>query len=244
MEHGFKDDIDKADDDKVNLGEAVITACHGGTGDDADAEEMGAVKQESEDDEEMGAEESAEKCDDENPEEEAVASEEEAADAGENPEEEEEEVVEEEEGGQTEDIPLTHAHLYNGIAYDDEVLPTTEPELLELYKHHDSACRRVRFHMREMGFANTSLNHKDAVRGGVTEKAQELVRLVHTGALDDVLDYCFRMEGVLFADAAEQRLGGFENRQRKHRGKGGKGGKGHGAQAALGGGRLELEPQQ
>ena len=204
----------EAADDEADEGAA--TAAEGEEEEDADelAEESPGEE----------ADEDAVPDEDEVADEDAVPDEDEVADEDAVPEEEEEEVADEE-GDPTNardaHIPYGSEHLYDGVTYENEVLPTTETELVAMYKMHDSACRRVRFHMREMGFAKDALNMKDAVRGGVTEKAQELVRLVHVGTLNDVLEFCYSREGTLFADAAEQRLGSFEARQKRHaKGKG------------------------
>lgn len=205
----------EAADDEAD--EGAVTAAEGEEEEDADelAEESPGEE----------ADEDAVPDEDEVADEDAVPDEDEVADEDAVPEEEVEEVADDDEGDPTNardaHIPDGSEHLYDGVTYENEVLPTTETELVAMYKMHDSACRRVRFHMREMGFAKDALNMKDAVRGGVTEKAQELVRLVHVGTLNDVLEFCYSREGTLFADAAEQRLGSFEARQKRHaKGKG------------------------
>ena len=37
---------------------------------------------------------------------------------------------------------------------------------------------------------------------------------MHTGTLDDILEFCFSREGVRFRDVAEQRVDKFETHQR------------------------------
>ena len=62
-------------------------------------------------------------------------------------------------------IPAGSEHLYDGVTYENEVLPTQEHELHALYKLHDSACRRVRFHMREIGVRAHRLEPQRRVQG-------------------------------------------------------------------------------
>ena len=200
-EHGFEvddaeqqNDLDNDEQEQDDLG------------DEAEQDVLGDEEQEEQDD--LGNDAPAEQDDLDNEEQE-----EEEADMGTDAPAEQ---YAEEDGDGT--LPEDE-HLYDGrIEYADDVLPTDPDDLHTLLKYHDAATRSVRFHMRELGLQGM-LKHLNPVRGGITEKAQDLIRLVHTGTLTEVLDFAYSREGVKFADAAEQRLGKFQTRQDKHRGK-------------------------